>query len=183
MSMNHTHKVVLALLLTAEKPLKEDQVELCLDREIDLAQIIEETNLFLGKQDMPIEIQKIAGGYKIVTREEYEPYIDRLFQKNSKPSLSQAALETLSIIAYTQPTTKSEVDSIRGVNTSMKTLLSKNLIEVKGRLDAPGKPLLYRTTDYFLEYFGLDSLDDLPKMKEIEELLEEKEEAEEQPQD
>ena len=180
--MNHTHKVVLALLFTADKPLQEDQVELCLDKEVNLPELVEEINLFLGDADMPIEIKNIAQGYKIVTREEYEPYIDRLFQKNSRPSLSQAALETLSIIAYTQPTTKSEIDDIRGVNTSMKTLLSKNLVEVKGRLDAPGKPLLYRTTDYFLEYFGLGSLDDLPKMKEIEELLEEKEETEPQDQ-
>ncbi|MCF7884867.1 MAG: SMC-Scp complex subunit ScpB [Candidatus Marinimicrobia bacterium] len=175
--MKHQHKVVLALLLSAKKPLEEDQVELCLDRELDLQPLIQELNSYLSQAEMPMEIQKIAGGYKIVTRAEYEPYIERLFQKNSNTSLSQAALETLAIVAYTQPSTKSEVDSIRGVNTSMKTLLSKNLIEVKGRLDAPGKPLLYRTTDYFLEYFGLDSLDDLPKMKEIEELLEEKEEA------
>ena len=175
--MKHRHKVVLALLLSAEKVLKEEQVSLCLDEEIDLDKIIEEIDNYLLEHDLPMKIHNIAGGYKLVTRKEYEPYIERLFQKDSRPGLSQAALETLAIVAYTQPTTKSEIDSIRGVNTSMKTLLSKNLIEVKGRLDAPGKPLLYRTTDYFLEYFGLASLDDLPNMKEIEEMLEEKEEA------
>ncbi|HMA61931.1 MAG TPA: SMC-Scp complex subunit ScpB [bacterium] len=174
--MHHAHKVVLALLLSAEKPLKQDQVELSLEEDVDLEKIVEEINQYLAEHEMPIEVQNIADGYKVVTRQTYEPYIDRLFQKNSKPGLSQAALETLSIVAYTQPTTKSEIDSIRGVNTSMKTLLSKNLVEVKGRLDAPGKPLLYRTTDYFLEYFGLASLGDLPKMKEIEEMLEDKEE-------
>ena len=180
--MNHTHKVVLALLFSAQKPLTEDQVELCLDKEIELGDAIQEINQYLTETEIPVIVKNIAAGYKIVTRKQYEAYIDRLFQKNSRPFLSQAALETLSIIAYTQPTTKSEVDDIRGVNTSMKTLLSKNLIEVKGRLDAPGKPLLYRTTDYFLEYFGLSSLDDLPKMKEIEELIEEKEESEPQAQ-
>lgn len=178
--MHHAHKVVLALLLSAENPLKKDQVELSLEEELDLETIISEINQYLAETEMPIEVQNIADGYMVVTRPKYEPYIDRLFQKNSKPGLSQAALETLSIVAYTQPTTKNEIDSIRGVNTSMKTLLSKNLVEVKGRLDAPGKPLLYRTTDYFLEYFGLTSLEDLPKMKEIEEMLEDKEE---QPQD
>lgn len=176
--MEQKHKIVLALLLSADDPLEEKHVERCLDEEVEMENIVNQLNYDLNRKDMPFEVQNIAGGYKVVTRSKYQPWLDRLLQKSGDPSLSQAALETLAIVAYTQPTTKSEVDQIRGVNTSMKTLLDKDLIEVKGRLDAPGRPLLYRTTDQFLEYFGISSLDDLPKMKEIEELLEEQEEEE-----
>ena len=87
MKLNHTHKVVLALLFSAKKPLTEDQVELCLDMEVELSDIIQQANQYLDQTEMPIVIKNIAGGYKIVTREQYEAYIERLFQKNSRPSL------------------------------------------------------------------------------------------------
>lgn len=175
--MEQKHKIVLALLLSAEEPLQEKHVERCLDTEVEMENIVNQLNYDLNRTDMPFEVQNVAGGYKVVTRARYEPWLNRLLQKSGDTTLSQAALETLAIVAYTQPTTKSEIDSIRGVNTSMKTLLDRELVEVKGRLDAPGRPLLYRTTDQFLEYFGISSLEELPKMKEIEEILEEQEDG------
>jgi len=175
--LEQKHKIVLALLLSAEEPLQEKHVERCLDTEVEMENIVNQLNYDLNRTDMPFEVQNVAGGYKVVTRARYEPWLNRLLQKSGDTTLSQAALETLAIVAYTQPTTKSEIDSIRGVNTSMKTLLDRELVEVKGRLDAPGRPLLYRTTDQFLEYFGISSLEELPKMKEIEEILEEQEDG------
>ncbi len=169
--LSQTHRVVLALLFTAEKPLTREQVELCLAEVVELDELIVEINDYLDQEGLPVRIQKIARGYRLMTREEYEPWIRRLYQHQGNVRLSKSALETLSIIAYKQPITRSEIDAIRGVSSYLKSLLEKNLIEIKGRQEGPGRPLLYGTTDHFLEYFGLDSLQDLPKLTEIEELM------------
>jgi segregation and condensation protein B len=94
-----------------------------------------------------------------------------LFQDDGNVRLTRAALEILSIIAYKQPVTRSEIDAIRGVSSYLKTLLEKKLIEIRGRQNGPGRPLLYGTTSHFLEYFGLNSIRDLPSMKEVEEVV------------
>lgn len=120
-----------------------------------------------------VKIVKIAGGYLFATREEYAKYIGYLSSEKTKRRLSQAALETLAIIAYKQPITKPELESIRGVNSDyiLATLLDKKLITISGRAETIGRPLLYTTTDEFLKYFGLNSLSDLPKPREIEEIM------------
>lgn len=120
-----------------------------------------------------VKIVKIAGGYLFATREEYAKYIGYLSSEKSKRRLSQAALETLAIIAYKQPITKPELESIRGVNSDyiLATLLDKKLITISGRAETIGRPLLYTTTDEFLKYFGLNSLSDLPKPREIEDIM------------
>ncbi len=125
-----------------------------------------------------VEIVRIAGGFQICTREHYALWVARLQRGNRKVRLSRAAVETLAIIAYRQPITRSEMEEIRGVDSGavLHTLLERNLITVKGRSRGIGRPLLYATTSDFLDYFGLDRLEDLPRLDEIESLLKEREE-------
>ena len=115
---------------------------------------------------------EIAGGYQFATRREYGEVIRHLVNLRKKKRLSQAALETIAIVAYRQPITKPEVEQIRGVNSSeiMNSLLDKNLVKIVGRKDSLGKPLLYATTNEFLRVFGLKRLEDLPKLRELEEI-------------
>ncbi len=169
--LSQTHKIIQALLFSAEEPLTEVQVKLCLEESVDFEGIIQEINDYYEREELPIWVQKVADGYRLMTRVEYEPWIRRLYQNQGNVRLSKSALETLSIVAYKQPITRSEIDAIRGVSSYLKSLLEKNLIETKGRQEGPGRPLLYGTTSHFLEYFGLSSLQDLPKLKEIEEIM------------
>ena len=130
-------------------------------------------NAKYAKTDIPYEIIEVAGGYQMVSKPEYSDWITKLFASRNTSRLTQRALETLAIIAYKQPITKQEIESIRGVNVDgvVRTLIERNLITVTGREKAPGNPLLYGTTKFFLEYFGLNSLEDMPRLKEIDELL------------
>jgi segregation and condensation protein B len=134
---------------------------------------IDDLNNFYDEKKSAMKVVEVAGGFQIVSRPEYAPYVQRLFKGRQASRLTQRGLETLAIIAYKQPITKNEMENIRGVNVDgvVKTLLERNLIKIEGREKAPGNPLLYGTTKYFLEYFGLKSLEDLPKLKEIDELL------------
>jgi segregation and condensation protein B len=117
-----------------------------------------------------IEIVEIGGGFRFMTKGAYHQTISMYLRQNSHKKLSKAALETLSIIAYKQPVSKSEIESIRGVNSdfSVQKLLDKELIKIAGRSEGPGRPLLYGTTPKFMDYFGLKSMDELPELKEIE---------------
>jgi segregation and condensation protein B len=121
----------------------------------------------------PYRIQAVAGGYIFATNREVSAFVGKLHREQSRRRLTQAALETLAIIAYKQPITKVELEAIRGVNSDyiVKSLLEKDLITITGRQQSPGRPLLYGTTKRFLMHFGLDSLTDLPKPREIEELI------------
>jgi segregation and condensation protein B len=120
-----------------------------------------------------IQIIQTAGGYVFTTRPECDPWVRRLLKIDKKSRLSSAALETLSVIAYHQPITLSEISALRSVDSSytLKTLLQKKLVKIVGRKSSPGKPLIYRTTERFLTYFGLNSLDDLPTEEEISRIL------------
>ncbi len=113
-----------------------------------------------------IQIIEVANGYQFCTHPECAPYIEQLQKTPRNVGLSTAAIETLAIIAYKQPITKAEIEALRGVSveSSIATLLDKNLIEEAGRKDAPGRPILFRTTKQFLRYFGLNHLDELPKI-------------------
>lgn len=134
---------------------------------------IDSLNKFYEEKKSAMKVVEVAGGYQIVSKPEYAPYVQKMFRGRQASRLTQRGLETLAIIAYKQPITKNEMENIRGVNVDgvVKTLLERNLIKIEGREKAPGNPLLYGTTKYFLEYFGLKSLEDLPKLKEIDELL------------
>ncbi len=112
-----------------------------------------------------LQLTRVAGGYQVCTRPEYGPFVARL-HRPERFRLSRAGLETLAIVAYKQPITRPEIESIRGVNSDspIDTLLQYELISEAGRKEAPGRPLLYRTTDNFLGHFGLDSVEDLPRI-------------------
>jgi segregation and condensation protein B len=139
--------------------------------EVDNA--VDELNKCYDQQRMAFCIQKIANGYLFATKPENAKYVGYLSSEKSKRRLSQAALETLAIIAYKQPLTKPELETIRGVNADyiITTLLEKNLITISGRAETIGRPLLYNTTDEFLKYFGLNKITDLPKPREIEDIM------------
>jgi segregation and condensation protein B len=118
---------------------------------------------------LPVELQEVAGGHRVVTRPEYAEYVGRLSRKGGADRLSKTLLETLSIVAYRQPVARAEVERIRGVQSgdALRGLLDRRLVKVSGRSDQPGRPLLYATTTRFLEVFGLASLADLPNAKDL----------------
>ncbi len=126
-----------------------------------------------GKSGSAFRIAEIAGGFVFTTQERYASWVGKLAKEKARRRLSVTAVETLAIIAYKQPITKVEVEFIRGVNVDyiIKTLLEKDLIYISGRANTPGRPLLYGTTQKFLEHFGLNEITDLPKPREIEELI------------
>jgi segregation and condensation protein B len=122
-----------------------------------------------------IRIIQTAGGYVFSTKPEFDPPVRKLLQIERKRKLSIQALETLSAVAYHQPVTQAEIAAIRGVDSSysLHTLLENKLIKIVGRKEAPGRPLLYRTTDKFLMYFGLNEIEDLPSAEELKKLMQE----------
>ena len=132
----------------------------------DIDKIIQKMKLKYETKNSGIELIKIEDGYQLCTKKEYYDYIYPLFDNRSKPSISNAALETLSIIAYNPKITRSEIDAIRGVNSdgTIYKLLEYNLIKETGKLDAPGRPATYEVTNEFLKMFGMSSLDDLPEL-------------------
>lgn len=123
-----------------------------------------------SSDDFSFEVVEMAGGFRFMSKGAYHHTIGTYLKQTTNKKLSKPALETLSIIAYKQPVTKTEIESIRGVNSdySIQKLLEKDLIEISGRSDGPGRPLLYITSPKFTDYFGLKSIKDLPKLKEIE---------------
>lgn len=167
--------IVEALLLVSPEPLDERQLLSLLANEgvgrSDLEAALR--RLQQACEDRPLELVKVAGGWRYQVRREFSPWVSRLFPEKVG-RYSRALLETLAIIAYRQPITKPEIDHIRGVNSdyAIRRLQELELIEVKGRSDTIGRPLLYGTTPRFLEHFGLNSLDDLPELPELQQLLE-----------
>ncbi len=139
----------------------------------DVENCITELNSRYESENLSVKIIKISNGFLFATKPEYAKYVGYLSSEKSKRRLSQAALETLAIIAYKQPITKPELESIRGVNSDymLNTLLEKDLITISGRAETIGRPLLYVTTNEFLKYFGLNSISDLPKPREIDEIM------------
>lgn len=176
------NSVIEALIFASDEPIKSNEIINTIkgidgeDIEIspsDLDKVVDDINEFYENNDSAFKIIRVAGGYIHATKEMFAKYIGFLSSEKNKKRLSQAALETLAIIAYKQPITKPEIESIRGVNSdyTVNTLLEKNLIAMKGRADTIGRPLLYATTDDFLKYFGLNKITDLPKPREIEEIM------------
>ncbi len=169
-------QVVEALLFASEGPLSAKKIREIIPEvgtETKIKKLINEIDEKYDSQKSPYKIIELAGGFQIVTREEFAPWIAQLYKSRAQQKLTRKGLETLAIIAYKQPITKVEVEKIRGVNSDgvVRTLVERNLITVTGREKAPGSPLLYGTTSSFLEYFGLNDISHLPKLKEIDELL------------
>ncbi|MBH0196722.1 MAG: SMC-Scp complex subunit ScpB [Nitrospira sp.] len=126
----------------------------------------------LEQEGRGIRLVEVAGGYRLVTKQEYASWIKRLDKAKSTTKLSRSALESLAIIAYKQPLVRSEIEEIRGVETSgvVRTLLERKLVRIVGRKEVPGRPIMYGTTKFFLEHFGLNDLSQLPPLREFKEL-------------
>ena len=175
MQDSEIRKIIEALLFASPEPLTQAKVNGIFNPDTpNLKEVVLKLNEQYVHDDHAFEINKVAGGYQLVSRQEYEHFIRKMLSKSGRISLSSAALDSLAIIAYKQPIGRYEVEAIRGVDSSgvLKTLLKRNLIKSKGRDSGPGRPLLYQTTNKFLEHFGLNRLSDMPKLKEITEVME-----------
>ena len=175
MDVKESDQIIESLLFANPDPLSQSLLNQVFDKPIPfLNEAVKRLNDFYLKNNKPYFIDNIAGGYQLVTKPEFDIWIRRLLGKSNKLILSAAALDTLAIIAYKQPIGRYDIEAIRGVDSSgvIKTLLSRNLIMIKGRGDGPGRPLLYSTTKLFLEKFGLNRLSDMPKLKEVSEIIE-----------
>lgn len=183
LQMDKTYiSIIEALIFSSDEPISDSEIIRAIkgidgeEIEINSSDVhiaIQELNNKYGEQGNSFTIKKIANGFIFATTEINAKYVGFLSSEKSKRRLSQAALETLAIIAYKQPITKPELEQIRGVNSDyiLNTLLEKNLITITGRAETIGRPLLYGTTIEFLKYFGLFNLSDLPKPREIEEIM------------
>ena len=175
MKKKESDQVIEALLFANPNPLNQTMLNQVFDKPVpSIKEAVNRLNLFYKKYEKPYLINSLAGGFQLVTNPDYDIWIRRLLGKSNKLTLSTAALDTLAIVAYKQPIGRYDIEAIRGVDSSgvIKTLLTRNLIIIKGRGDGPGRPLLYSTTKSFLEYFGLNHLSDMPKLKEVSELIE-----------
>ena len=175
MERDELKSIVENVLLAADQPVNAVELEkifLNTAEKNDLQVILEE--LKEEYQSRNLQILEVADGYQLCTRHEFNEWIRKFLKLDRSSRLSQPSLDTLSIIAYKQPLTRQEVDDIRGVDSSgvVKTLLEKKVIGPAGRKKVPGRPIMYRTTQKFLEYFGLKDLSDLPTLEDLKEELE-----------
>lgn len=162
--------IIEALLFVSGEPISVDLIKKVTEiPEQEIRNILNSLISEYKERNSGIMITEIAEGFQMVTAPECSFYIKRLKNINQSNRLSQASLETLSIIAYKQPITKLEVDNIRGVNSdgAIKSLMDKRLIKIVGKKEAPGRPFLYGTTKEFLQYFGLKNLSELPPLQNI----------------
>jgi len=178
MEDNNLKSAIEAIIFASDKPVALEQIKKVLGVEVGLLRkTIEELKAEYEAQNRGLRIVEIAGGFQMITSSTYAPFLRKLFKERGADKLSRPALETLAIIAYKQPLTRTEIESLRNVNVDgvMKSLVDKNLVRICGRKKVPGRPFVYGTTREFLEHFGLKSLDDLPKMDEFADVLEKKE--------
>lgn len=172
MDISEQKAIIEAILFAAGKEVEIEKFMSVLElsrKEIEL--ILGQMRLEYQEKNHGIEIIKVNNCYQMATKKELFDYIYPLFDNRAKPNLSSAAMETLSIIAYNPKITRAEIDNIRGVSTDgvLYKLQEYNLIEDAGKMDAPGRPTMYRVTNEFLKTFGLTSLDDLPELPKIKE--------------
>ena len=179
MERSELKAIVENLLLASDNPVSADHLHQTLVNGADKAElksVLEE--LQADYESKSLQVVEVAEGFQLCTRPEYSEWIRKFLKLDKTFRLSQPALDTLSIIAYKQPLTKTEVEEIRGVDCSgvIKTLLEKKIINPGGRKDVPGKPIMYKTTQKFLEYFGLRDLSELPTLEDFNEEIEGEEE-------
>ena len=168
-------RILEALLFASEGPLTLAQVQELYPEleEQAIEDALAELKRFYDTTERAFSLTPIAGGYQLLTRSDVAPEVERFLVGRRRQRLSRAALEALAVVAYRQPVTRGEVESIRGVDCGgvFRTLLERQLIGIKGRSPAVGHPLLYVTTERFLEHFGLMDLSELPKLTEFEALI------------
>ena len=175
MEREELKSIVENVLLAADQPINASELsKIFLDGtdKDQLQSILDELREEYNSRNL--QIMEVADGYQLCTRHEYNDWIRKYLKLDRSSRLSQPSLDTLSIIAYKQPLTRQEVDDIRGVDSSgvLKTLLEKKVIGPAGRKKVPGRPIMYRTTQKFLEYFGLKDLSDLPTLEDLREEME-----------
>ena len=175
MERDELKSIIENVLLAADQPVHVGELQklfLNTAEKNDLQSILNE--LKEEYQSRNLQILEVADGYQLCTRYEFNDWIRKFLKLDRSSRLSQPSLDALSIIAYKQPLTRQELDDIRGVDSSgvIKTLLEKKVIAPAGRKKVPGRPIMYRTTQKFLEYFGLKDLSDLPTLEDLKEELE-----------
>ncbi len=165
-----------ALIFCAPKPISEQELLSCVKEmfeadvpESDVSEGIKKLQEKYEQDEYSFSLTQSGGGYQFLTKPAYQASIGILLKQQSKKRLSNSALETLAIIAYKQPVTKTEIEQIRGVNCdyAVQKLLEKELLEIKGKSDAVGRPLLYGTSQKFMDYFGINDLKELPTPKDF----------------
>lgn len=160
-------QIVEALLFASDSPVEAERIRELLElaNAAEARALVEELRARYEADGRGLSIVEVGGGFRMVTRPELAPWLVRLARSRTRSRLSRSALEALAIVAYRQPVSRPEIDSIRGVNSEavLESLLDRRMIRIAGRKDAPGRPFLYETTREFLVAFGLRDLDDLPK--------------------
>jgi segregation and condensation protein B len=167
--MDNLSQLVEAFIFASDIPITLDRLSTLLEQpKAQLRPVIGQLQQQYGVAERGFYLAEVAGGYQFRTVVELAPWLRKL-KKDRPPRFSQAALETLAIIAYRQPVTRAEIEYLRGVDSGgvMRTLLEKNLLRILGKKDVPGRPLIYGTSRQFLELFGLRDLTDLPTLKEF----------------
>lgn len=167
---DYTKGIIEALLFVATDAIS--LANICRIAEIETADALElltELQKEYQMESRGLQLQKLAAGWQLTTKPKFAPYVERLYKRKTTAAISQAALETLAIVAYRQPVSRAELELIRGVNSdsSLNTLLERELIEEKGRRNAPGRPVLYGTTKMFLKHFGFREISELPALDNL----------------
>lgn len=178
-------RIIEALLFSADRPLSTEEITKIIQKGFSVDSLpenqrkVSETccleaieSFKKSLEGRSVILQEIAGGWRLGTAPEYAPFVRTLCENDGHlrtPRLSQPALETLAVIAYRQPISRSEIEAVRGVAVGgvLETLIERQVVRIAGRAEAPGRPLLYETTPFFLEHFGLRSLDELPNVEEL----------------
>ena len=172
MTNEEAKRIIEAILFVSDKPISIDTIKAVLEdiEPTAIRALVEELNQEYRASERSFGIKEIAGGFQMLTDPRYGEWVAKLY-KRPPDRLSGPALETLSIIAYKQPITRAEIEAIRGVNVDgvVHTLEERGLIRTRGRKDVPGRPILYGTTNEFLQHFGLRSLEELPRLREFQE--------------
>jgi segregation and condensation protein B len=174
--LDFLHRHIEALIFCAPSPLPVSEIVKCLNEmfeaevpEEHVMGAIKELRQKYQSEDFSFQIDFLGGGFQFLTKPAYQTSISILLKQQSQKRLSTAQLETLSIIAYKQPITKGEIEQIRGVNSdySVQKLLEKELIAIQGKSEGIGRPLIYGTSEKFMEYFGINSVAELPQLKDF----------------
>ncbi|MBM3252902.1 MAG: SMC-Scp complex subunit ScpB [Candidatus Omnitrophica bacterium] len=177
MDEKEVKRIIEAILFVSEKPVALTELKDVIE-EVDL-EVIKQAIYGLKSEyealNSGLRINEVAGGFRMATEPSLAIWLNKLYRSRYSEKLTKPSLETLSIIAYKQPITRAEIEQIRGVNIEgvLKTLLERNLIRIVGRKEVVGRPILYGTTNQFLEYFGLNSLSELPRLAELGEINQE----------
>ncbi|QKJ30460.1 SMC-Scp complex subunit ScpB [Mucilaginibacter mali] len=176
--MDRIEQHIEALIFASEQSIRVEEIVYCLQAtfgedfaEQDIKTHLDSIKTKYQSPALALEMVKIGNGYQFLTKKDHHPVINQLQLQRSKKKLSQAAIETLAIIAYKQPVTKLDVEQIRGVNSdySIQKLLEKELITISGKSETVGKPLLYSTSPLFMDYFGINGISELPQIKDFTE--------------